>query len=75
MKRIEVCQGAHKQGARTKRGLVLAIRRCTQAPIVRGSADALIEFGAYVAGAAGNDPMRPIIEFAPGEYVQCEVQS
>lgn len=77
MKRVEVCQGSSQYGARTRTSLVRAIRRSRtryeSMPVVRGTATALIEHGAYVT--EGGDPMRPIIEFAPGEYVQCEVMS
>lgn len=77
MKRVEVCQGLSQYGARTRTGLVRAIRRsCARyesMPVVRGTAPALIEHGAYVTES--DNPTRPIIEFAPGEYVQCEVMS
>ncbi len=71
MKRVEVIDGTKRYGARTKAGLVQAIRKSTPTPTVRGTATALVEHGAYVT--EGGDPMRPIIEFAPGEYAECEV--
>jgi hypothetical protein len=71
MIRVEVCDGDKRYGARTKQGLLGAMRRCATTPIVRGNATSLIAMGAFVV--VNGDPMRPVIEWEPGKLVRCEV--